>query len=306
MVIFEKFDFLSNQQETFFKKGSSETYTQSLSYFFNTVDSANNRNPDNFLMHPKHIKFYSNDFIDWFVGFSEGDGSFIRWKSNKISFAITQKDAKVLYFIKKNLGFGTVYLCKDGYYRYIVSNQKNLLYLINIFNQGNLILFKTYKRFKEWLSSYSLYYRLEPIAIVPQKNFISFSNAWLSGFIDAEGCFNAVKRAGRTTYRMRFSLKQKAEFNVFQQFKGLWGSIKIDILLKNDVVILSLDTLKSLEILIQYLTKYPLRSNKNISFSRWLRLFRVIKDGGRGKSYEEIKEMAQNINKFGSEDKVQN
>jgi hypothetical protein len=31
----------------------------------------------------------------------------------------------------------------------------------------------------------------------------------------------------------------------------------------------------------------------------------VIEEGGRGKSYEEIKAMAQNINKFETEDKVQ-
>jgi hypothetical protein len=30
----------------------------------------------------------------------------------------------------------------------------------------------------------------------------------------------------------------------------------------------------------------------------------VIEDGGRGKNYDEIKKMAQNINKFGDEDKV--
>jgi hypothetical protein len=34
-------------------------------------------------------------------------------------------------------------------------------------------------------------------------------------------------------------------------------------------------------------------------------LFRVVEEGGRGKSYEEIKAMAHSINKFETEDKVQ-
>jgi len=37
-----------------------------------------------------------------------------------------------------------------------------------------------------------------------------------------------------------------------------------------------------------------------------LKLYRVVEDGGRGKSFQEIKAMAQNINKYETEDKVQN
>lgn len=297
--ILGKFDFLSNQQETIL--GSSETYTQSPSKkrFFNSANSYSNSMSNN-------SNYESREFIKWFIGFSEGDGSFVRWtKTNKISFVITQKDPKVLYYIRKNLGFGVVYKCKDTYYRYIVSDKKNLLCLINIFNHGDLILSKTYKRFQEWVDSYSIYYSEPKISILPQNQHITFEDAWLSGFIDAEGCFSASQRTGRNTFRMRFTLKQKGEYEKFKQFKFLWGDIKIDILQRDDVVILSLDTLKSLKILIKYLEMFPLKSNKNIAFHKWLKLFRVVEDGGRGKSLEEIKAMAQNINKFEGEDKVQ-
>jgi hypothetical protein len=66
-----------------------------------------------------------------------------------------------------------------------------------------------------------------------------------------------------------------------------------------------MDTLKSLKYLISYLKQFPLKSNKNIAYNKWLKLYRVVEEGGRGKSYEEIKLMAQNINKFENEDKVQ-
>jgi len=303
--IIEKFDFLFNQQEILIKiKDSSETYTQSTS-IKTTFDSAKSNNL--ILTFPEHIKNFNSTFIEWFVGFSEGDGSFIVWsKTNKINFVITQKDPKVLYYIRQNLGFGKIYKCKDTYYRYIVSNKNNLLHLINIFNQGNLILSKTYIKFQKWIEAYSIYYSESKILIKPQKNEINLNKAWLSGFIDAEGCFNASQRSGRTTYRMIFTLNQKGEFEIFKQFQSLWGSIKIDLLLRDDIVILNLDTLKSLKILIEYLKKFPLHSNKNIAFHKWLKLYRVIEDGGRGKSYEEIRAMAQNINKSEVEDKVQN
>ena len=61
----------------------------------------------------------------------------------------------------------------------------------------------------------------------------------------------------------------------------------------------------SCKFLITYLNKYPLKTIKNIAYNKWLKLYRVIEEGGRGKSYEEIKLMAQNINKYEDEDKVQ-
>ena len=55
-----------------------------------------------------------NVFKSWFIGFSEGDGSFIINKDGYLvplrGLKITQSssDAQVLFFIKKNLGFGVV------------------------------------------------------------------------------------------------------------------------------------------------------------------------------------------------------
>ena len=53
-----------------------------------------------------------------------------------------------------------------------------------------------------------------------------------------------------------------------------------------------------------YLESFPLHSNKGVAYNKWLKLLRVVEDGGRGKDYETIKKMAQNINKFEDEEKV--
>lgn len=55
--------------------------------------------------------FYDNtSFLDWFVGFSEGDGSFILDKNNRKRFEIWQhiKDVSVLEFVQQNLEFGDI------------------------------------------------------------------------------------------------------------------------------------------------------------------------------------------------------
>lgn len=45
-----------------------------------------------------------NTFKWWFIGFAEGDGSFILNKDGYLEFKITQSsvDAQILFFIKKN------------------------------------------------------------------------------------------------------------------------------------------------------------------------------------------------------------
>jgi len=79
----------------------------------------------------------------------------------------------VLYYIRQNLGFGKVNLCKDTYYRYIISKKENLEYILNIFNQGNIRQLKVFKRFENWVKYYSLYYCNSDIKVIPQNNKIS-------------------------------------------------------------------------------------------------------------------------------------
>lgn len=65
---------------------------------------------------------------------------------HRSTFIITQKDPKVLYYIKKHLGFGVVRLDKANYYRYVVSDRQNISYLVNLIS-GRLILEKTKERY---------------------------------------------------------------------------------------------------------------------------------------------------------------
>ena len=48
---------------------------------------------------PQHIKQIDRNFLEWFIGFSEGDGSFVV-TNNRCYFFINQKDIKLLYKIK--------------------------------------------------------------------------------------------------------------------------------------------------------------------------------------------------------------
>jgi len=75
-------------------------------------------------------------FKYWFIGFTEGDGTFIINKNGYLEFKVTQSsvDAQILYYIKKELRFGTVSvqdkINKTHHFR--VRNKQGILKLISI------------------------------------------------------------------------------------------------------------------------------------------------------------------------------
>ena len=223
---------------------------------------------------PEHKKHIDKNFLEWFIGFSEGDGSFIvsKYKNKNGTTANyerhffiilrNQKEAQILYNIRTTLGFGTVKKYRNKQqsgkiswnYRYVVSDLDGIKRLINIF-AGNLILDKTNKRFKVWVNAYNLRPTTIPISLPdnPQshieKNVLGTRNAWLSGFIDAEGCFNCQYNILRIRggiwdknissdwdksldpvykIRLRFLLDQKDETSLFEALQSLFGAGRLD------------------------------------------------------------------------------
>ena len=111
---------------------------------------------------------------------------------------------------------------------------------------------------------------------------------------------------------MRFTIKQKYEAVALEQLRGMmledlgekWGYLSQS--KQGDVAVFTLDSIVQLKPLISYLGKYPLKSNKNVAYHKWLKMLRVVEAGGRGKSFEEMTQMAQDINSYvEDEDKVQ-
>ena len=190
------------------KIGSSETIRETTFNFINLQQKI-----------VSHKTFIKTSFLEWFVGFSEGDGSFIVSKK-RLFFIINQKEEKVLHYIRANLGFGKVSKY-SSYSRYIVADIHSVDRLISIFN-GNLVLNKTNARFVLWLQARNQY-STEYICYTGVNKLVTFhKNGWLSGFIDAEGCFNAQKlQDTRYTlgFRIRclFILDQKGEYPLFEK-----------------------------------------------------------------------------------------
>ena len=98
------------------------------------------------------------EFLEWFIGFTEGEGSFILAKRGDLSFVITQstKDVQILNYIKNNLGFGKVIKqsIKGNTHRFVIQDKNNLFLICLLFN-GNMVFSSRNARFLTFLSSFN-------------------------------------------------------------------------------------------------------------------------------------------------------
>ena len=314
--------------------GSSETTREASVFNFSSV-----------LFNQKSSKKEIKDktvFFEWFIGFIEGDGSFAikKFPTDKNSentrpyFIINQKDPKVLYKIKKKVGFGKVTFIPEteknnAYHRYTVAKLEHIEWLIRFFN-GNLLLTKVQNRFLEWVKCFN---NLQALSNRPLLKFtpflkeaedrVSLKSGWLAGFIDAEGGFYGAlskNKRFKTGYRERwkFYITQKYErwllFRIgelveetawkvlgFPSRPPSWKSSKhvMDLKKQANIYRLEIHRAESLKVLIDYLDSYRLLSKQDLVFTRWKRSI-LGKDGYRAQALLSKKGMRRYLRIFAS------
>ena len=265
---------------------------------------------------PLHKKKWSPEFLSWFLGFSEGDGSFIIDPKNKrLFFTITQKDPALLHRLRTELGFGTV--CNDTQCpdtkRFTVTCREHVLILIHLFN-GNLLLKKTTQRFLKWVEAYNTFtgesipllsrwprepFHVSPSRLSNEKNqwdgsryrmplamsthlrqeSVVWTTAWLTGFLEADGGFSACIRSAHKI-EIRFYLDQTNEIEILMHVRHLLddkGSLVIRKQSDSSVHYrFSVTVVEKLDLLTQYLGRYPLKSKKKIAWARWTKLVNIL------------------------------
>jgi hypothetical protein len=111
----------------------------------------------------------------------------------------------------------------------------------------------------------------------------TLEDGWLSGFIDAEGSFsgkNTIKEGIEPIKKptVRFSLVQKFEKEVFEHLNLLiGGSLQHEA--KKEAYRLALESKKDRETIIDYLSKFPLQTDKAVAFTRFRKIHVRLTDG---------------------------
>jgi hypothetical protein len=236
----------------------------------------------------------NTDFIYWLIGFAEGDGSWFVRKNKSAGFEISQHriDTDVLFQIKSFLGYGAVNLnTKQELARYCLT-KGHYLELINIFNNRLKCNYR-YFQFHSWCTF--IHQHIDSTIPIDKINKdhteISLDTAWLSGFIDAEGCFRIAIDKDRP--KMVFEITQK-EVEPLKEIAKLL-SLKKNIRMDRGVYVLYTSDRNARERIIEYISKYPLKTKKRISYMYWKKAHNLDKTDAN--YIETILELKLNITK---------
>ena len=224
----------------------------------------------------------NNLFKLWFIGFTEGDGSFIKNKDGFLEFKITQSsnDAQILFYIKKQLGFGTVRKqdLKSNTHCFRVRDKDNLYKLMCIFN-GNMFLSTSKQKFKFWLDAYNKKYK-DNIIYINSIFKPSLNDTWLLGFTDAEGCFTCTINENLGTLlktsliSIRYILSQKGNMEEMNYLANITNGKKHYLLSYEgyNVVV----TKGKLYNIVNYFKVNKLKTKKYIDYINWFKIYNLI------------------------------
>jgi len=236
-------------------------------------------------------------FNSYLAGLFEGDGHI--WlprennknKNNPI-FCITFniKDKELAIKLLDKIGFGHIkYKTKNNACVLIISPVKGLKRIISCIN-GKLRTPKIVQIYKliDWLNKN----HSSEIKKLGIQNDCIYNDAWLAGFIDAEGSFSIVNtkiengaKKRKTTSRLRLEqimfdpISNDSYFDILSKIaKFLNCNLRTreQKTTNNKYFTLEASNRKSLLIIISYFNNFPLYSSKYLDYKDWLIVSRLI------------------------------
>ena len=220
----------------------------------------------------KNTKPYKDDEFGYYLaGLIEGDGYF---GDHRFEIAFHKEDIYLAYFIKKQIGYGSVLNLKNkNSVRYVLKHSEGLKRIINLVNGKFLSNYKIDQLLKH------NYDKIFNIIILPPVKFDLSSNHWLAGFSDADASF-VIQLAKSNIHnsafnlRLEFKIKQKYPelLNLIQEFLG--GNIYL--LNSENIYYYKLASFKLTKKIIDYLDVYQLNSSKHIKYLRWRKVYRIV------------------------------
>lgn len=262
---------------------------------------------DKFSLHLPYITPPSYKFLSWFIGFTEGEGSFIVNNRGDLVFVITQgnADIKVLEYIKEILGFGKVIPQSANTSRYVTQNKKEIELIIHLFN-GNIILpsrktkFENFvKGFNNWASKGRI--RLNPVELKHTAILPSLNDSWLTGFTDAEGCFTCSIGKDKG-FSFNFNISQKWEENIviLQHLCVLFNAGIVSKHSADNVNEYRIGGVQNCKNIFPYFDSHSLCSKKAISYNLWKEMHTDLLNKRHLDSIKRIEmiEKSRLINKF--------
>ena len=303
------------------KKGWGQFAWLQIKYIFAIHQRLNVEHPKKIKLIHDHSNFvnrsnlYNNKegFYQWLVGFTDGDGSFTLYRQVykngnskwNLFFKLSQSsyNLRVLYYIKKELGFGSVqveYKTTNADFR--IRDRKIIKKIFPIFDKYPLLTNKyfdyiKFKRAYEILADNNISYQEKDILLLELKNqkkpqdYISsawkkinyiikdtndakfvISKYWLIGFTEAEGSFYLVKKSSMRLVH-GFEITQKLDIIILQGIAKILG---ISVITKSKYNIVVTTNSRAIINIIDYF-KNTMKGMKALEYKIWAKSFLKFK-----------------------------
>lgn len=277
-------------------------------------------------LNKKHFVKNKDWFEQWLVGLSDGEGSFGFYYQNGkwvlvFKIALSRYNLRALYYIKTNLGIGTI--TKDGTKAQILIRDRTKLanIIFPIFDKYPLLTSKYFNYLKlkkafnilndNSLSKlekdkllFSLKKETVPInytspawnSLVLPLNYYQviniISKPWLSGFVEGEGSFYLVNK-DKNRIVHGFGIYQKLDYIVLEGIKIILHiSTTVRFKEKHNYYILDTTNSRALENIVVYF-KNSLIGMKSPEYKIWANSY--LKDKGDYNKLSLIRERLRNI-----------
>ncbi len=223
----------------------------------------------------------SQSFLEWLVGFAEGDGCFTVNSRKTAVFVITQntQHIQILFYIQQTLGFGRVIKQGPKTSRFIVEDIANITLLVAIFN-GNLVFPLKQASFAKFLEAFNNRSKAPIVPFISALVTPTIHDYWLCGITDAEGCFNCSLLGNSTAYRFRYLLAQQGDINlpVLTNLTTLIGGV-VRPHFAHGVHQLTVNGIRNMGPVINYFNAHQLKTKKVKSYRIWLEVQTSIVNG---------------------------
>ena len=259
---------------------------------------------------PQHktIKIIDIDFLTWFIGFFEANGSFE--KNGCVNITQKSSDVKLLYQIKTVLGMGKVFkkCSKNETMRWQTNNTNiNIAVQIALLFNGNIVTSSKLNSFKIWCEHWMKNEQFKSlidsdfiIQTKPHPQYISLNNGWLSGFIDGNGYW----KISLSIVKNKRNPINNIKMCVFTQNDIEWINNVLTVLKlgrrdghKN--VKWTISKYEEMNQIIKYINSYPHKTMKSVAFTKFCKLRnKILNKKHYGVGYEQMKLLSLEINKF--------
>lgn len=257
------------------KWGTSETLRDETVYTTEKEKDKEKENIKPLSVHvPKHVRPINDDrFGHYLAGLIDGAGNFNHKQELVIIF--NTLDIYLAYYIKKQIGFGSVKKIKNkDAVLLIIATKKGLDKVINLIN-GKIRTEYKFNQIVNNILNHDNYAKFRQNFSLNLHN--DLKNHWLAGFSDANASFQIkVYNFHKVEIKLNIQINQK-EKNILLLIKDFLGG-NIAYIKSKDTYCYDSTSFGSAKKVLNYFDYFHLLSNKHVHYLKWRKTYIILQN----------------------------